>query len=115
MPERLNWTAAADQTIHDMRAAGATWATIGAALGLSRNTIIERGRRIHATGGPSVIPRPAREPEEDPNRAPLPAGHPISWGLLTAGTMLDGTRYIPLHEPRAAVPKTTEPTEGDVA
>lgn len=111
MPERLNWTASADQTIHDMRATGATWAAIGAALGLSRNTIIERGRRIHATGGPSVIPRPVREPEEDPNRAPLPAGHQVSWGLLTVGTMLDGVAYIPPHEQR----KPNKPAEGDAA
>jgi hypothetical protein len=26
-------------------------------------------------------------------RGALPAGHPLSWGLLTAGTVLDGTDY----------------------
>jgi hypothetical protein len=29
----------------------------------------------------------------DPNRDPLPAGHPVSWSLLTAGTCLQGTPY----------------------
>lgn len=92
-----------------MRAGGATWAAIGVTLGLSRNTIIERGRRIHATGGPSVIACPVRPPEEDLNRAVLPAGHPVTWGLLTAGTLLDSVPYVPLHgrtkseEPRIVV------------
>lgn len=27
------------------------------------------------------------------DRPPLPAGHPISWGMLTDGTALDGADY----------------------
>lgn len=102
MPERRDWTETADNTIRRMRAEGATWAAIGTVLGLSRNTIIERGRRIHALGGPVHIPRPPRPPEDDPNRDPLPAGHPIPWGILTAGTVLEGVAYTPL---------STEPQE----
>jgi hypothetical protein len=26
-------------------------------------------------------------------RPPLPAGHPLSWGLITQGTVLDGAEY----------------------
>ena len=29
------------------------------------------------------------------NRPPLPPGHPASWGLLTAGTLLHGAAYTP--------------------
>ncbi len=29
----------------------------------------------------------------DGNRDPLPAGHPITWALITAGTCLDGSPY----------------------
>jgi hypothetical protein len=115
MPQRLNWTEAADQTIHQMRAKGATWAAIGTILGLSRNTIIERGRRIHAAGGPSVIPRPVRVPEEDPNRSPLYAGHPVSWGLLTKGTLLEGTPYVPPHGARQAASEPMVQPNGDAA
>jgi hypothetical protein len=115
MPERLNWTKAADQTILTMRASGATWAVIGTTLGLSRNTIIERGRRIHASGGPSALPRPVRETEEDSNRQPLPAGHPVSWGLLTSGTMLEGILYVPPNEQRKAVAEPTTQQDGDAA
>ena len=115
MPERLNWTEAADQTIHQMRAAGATWAAIGTTLGLSRNTIIERGRRIQATGGPRSIPRPVRIPEEDLNRAALPAGHPVSWGLLTNGTLLEGVAYVPPNEQRKAAEPASPQPDGDAA
>ena len=56
MPERRIWTDAADETIRRMRVDGATWAAIAAVLGLSRNTIIERGRRLCAAGGGSAPP-----------------------------------------------------------
>ena len=75
------WTAAQDATILDMRASGATWAAIGEALGIPRNTVIERGRRIRAAA-------PDREPDEEPdpldykNRPALPAGHPLTWGII---------------------------------
>lgn len=29
----------------------------------------------------------------DPERPPLPAGHPTSWGAINAGTVLEGSRY----------------------
>ncbi len=96
MAERRDWTQAADDTIITMRATGATWAAIGAQLGLSRNSIIERGHRINAHGGPVRIARAPRAPWEEPNREPLPAGHPIAWSVLTDGTLLDGTLYVPL-------------------
>lgn len=96
MAERRSWTEAADNTIITMRAAGATWAAIGVQLGLSRNSIIERGRRINAHGGPVRCARPPRAPLDEPNRESLPAGHPIAWQVLTEGTLLDGTLYVPL-------------------
>jgi hypothetical protein len=95
MPERRDWTETADNTIRYMRAAGATWASIGGVLGLSRNTVIERGRRIQAPGGPVPVPRPVRRAEDEPNRPALPAGHPIAWRVLTAGTLLEGTPFVP--------------------
>jgi hypothetical protein len=84
MPEARIWTGLADETIKMMRADGQTWAAIGHTLGLSRNTVIERGRRLNAEA-----PQRAKlaiitdQVSDDPNRAPLPAGHPFTWGLLT--------------------------------
>ncbi|MGC9270166.1 AsnC family protein [Acidiphilium sp.] len=100
MAKRRDWTDAADNTIRRMRADGATWAAIGDVLGLSRNTIIERGRRIQALGGPVPPRKPVRRAEDDPNREPLAAGHPISWGILTKGTVLEGVAYVPLSAER---------------
>jgi hypothetical protein len=77
------WTEDADQTIKEMRAAGATWSSIGACLGLSRNTVIERGRRLCAVApvrlATSIL---SRNSLDDPNRDALPAGHPLTWGLI---------------------------------
>jgi hypothetical protein len=84
MPNRRTWSLAADQVIKDMRAGRETWAAIGERLGLSRNTVIERGRRIHAEK--VIQPRAVVEEitvSDGPNRLPLRAGHPLTWGLIS--------------------------------
>jgi hypothetical protein len=86
MPQAREWTQDADRVICEMRGAGETWAAIGRELGLSRNTVIERGRRLRAFAPPRPPPvlKDADEAElDDPNRQPLRAGHPLTWGLLT--------------------------------
>jgi hypothetical protein len=84
MPNARTWTEAADSLIREMRADRLTWAEIGRSLGLSRNTVIERGRRILAVAPPK-LPRLMLDKlvSDDPNRGPLPAGHALTWGLLT--------------------------------
>jgi hypothetical protein len=89
MPPRLLWTEARDLQLKRMRAEGATWNTIAAALGLSRFATIERGRRIGARKPPpDFTPTP-----EDPERETLPAGHERTWGAITDGTVLEGYPY----------------------
>jgi hypothetical protein len=89
MPIKLLWTAAQDTRIRRLRREGATWDTIAAELGLSRSTIIERGRRIGARPPPpEFIPEP-----DEPHRGPLPAGHPRTWGVMTAGSVLADEPY----------------------
>jgi len=85
MPQPRNWTEQADALIRTMRGDGQTWAAISRSLGLSRNTVIERGRRLRA-GAPARAARPPAETEvsDDPNRPPLRAGHPLTWNLLTS-------------------------------
>lgn len=89
MPRKLVWTEAQDSQIRRLRAEGATWETVAAILGMPRWTVIDRGRRI----GALRPPRQFASPSEDPSREPLPAGHPRSWGVLTEGTVLEGTAY----------------------
>lgn len=92
MPSQIIWSDARDAMLRRMRAEGCRWADIADAFGISRSAAIERGRRIGA-------PRPPREhvrPDPvttDLARPPLPAGHPRSWGLITAGTLLDGAAW----------------------
>jgi hypothetical protein len=31
---------------------------------------------------------------DDPHRAPLRAGHPVTWDAITAGTTLDGAAFV---------------------
>jgi len=89
MPARFHWTNAQDTQIRRMRAEGASWDMIAATLDVSRWSVIERGRRI----GARLPPREHVGAPEDPARDPLPPGHPRSWGVLTAGTVLENTPY----------------------
>ncbi len=85
MPQARVWTATADAIICELRRNGETWATIGYTLGLSRNTVIERGRRLRAEAPLRTLqPIVEKLVSDDPNRASLPAGHPITWGLLSS-------------------------------
>ena len=88
MPPQKHWTEANDLKLRRLRAEGATWDAIAEALDMSRWTVIERGRRLGARRPP-----PDHVAKPDLARAPLPAGHPQTWGLLTGGTQLAGTHY----------------------
>ena len=89
MPQKLHWTQGQDNQIRRLRAEGASWDAVAATLGLSRWTVIDRGRRI----GARRLPPQAAPPAEDRERVPLPAGHPRTWSILTAGTVLEGVPY----------------------
>ena len=62
------------------------------------------GRRMDGSGPGLVFSSPNYEPAElieqvspgrmrGDDRLPLPPGHPLSWGLLTQGTLLQGSAY----------------------
>jgi hypothetical protein len=90
MQARVRWTAALDDDLRAMRAVGMTWDAVAASMGLGRNTVIERGRRIGARRLRLATQRVEAEPADRPTR---PAGHPFCWGLITAGTVLAGEPY----------------------
>ena len=89
MPKKLTWTNAQDIQIKRLRMRGASWDTIATALGVTRWTVIERGRRIGARlPPPDYVP-----PPDDPARPPMAAGDDRSWGAITQGTVLEGVPY----------------------
>jgi hypothetical protein len=90
MPRKVVWSNAQDSQIRRLRVEGASWDTIATSLGFTRWTVIERGHRI----GASSPPRGCTPPPEDPARDPLPAGHARSWGVITAGTVLENAPYV---------------------
>jgi hypothetical protein len=93
MPQRLQWSESADAYLIQLRAEGATWDAIARALRLSRWAVIGRGGALRARRTPPRLAPPAPRDLLDPAREPLPAGHPTSWGLITAGTLLEGSPY----------------------
>ena len=89
MPKRIDWTEAQDMKIRRMRAEKASWDNIAVAVGVTRWTVIERGRRLGAR-----LPPPGFEPPpEDPERSSLPPGHPETWGCIIKGMSLEGMPY----------------------
>ena len=89
MPKKIDWTAAQDLKIKRMRAESASWDNIAVAVGVTRWTVIERGRRLGAR-----LPPPDLEPRTgDPDRPALPPGHPETWGIINKGMSLEGMPY----------------------
>src|ERR1700742_4968326 len=89
VPKKIKWTEVQDLKIKRMRAEDASWDSIALAVGVTRWTVIERGRRLGAR-----LPPPDFEPRsEDPDRAPLPPGHFETWGIINKGSSLEGMPY----------------------
>lgn len=82
------WTAERDETLMRLRWGGLTWDAIAAEMGLGRNSVLERGRRLGARR--QKLPVPV---VEDKDRPPRPPGHPATWGAITVGTVLEGAAY----------------------
>jgi hypothetical protein len=89
MLKRIQWTDEMDEQIRRLRWEWMTWDSIGTQLSLSRNTVLERGRKIGASKSPPVAVVKA----EAVDRPCLQPGHPETWGLITRGTVLDGAPY----------------------
>ncbi len=89
MPKRIEWTEVQDMKIKRMRAERISWDIIALAVGVTRWTVIERGRRL----GARLPPADFEPPPEDPERPPLPSGHPASWGAIIKGTLSEGMAY----------------------
>ncbi len=86
----MSWTPALDNRLMALRQAGVTWPALAQAMGLGRNAVIERGRRLGARNLRRQLPVVVIEALDRP---PRPPGHPDSWGLITAGTVLEGCAY----------------------
>jgi hypothetical protein len=89
VPKRIEWTEVQDSKIKRMRAERASWDSIALAVGVTRWTVIERGRRL----GARLPPPDFQPPSEDPERPTLPPGHQETWGIITKGMSLEGMPY----------------------
>jgi hypothetical protein len=89
VPRRIEWTEVQDTKIKRMRAECASWDTIAIAIGVTRWTVIERGRRLGARlPPPDFVP-----PADDPERPALPPGHRETWDAINRGLSLEGMPY----------------------
>ena len=76
-----------------MRAADATWDAVAEALHVGRTIAREHGLAIGAPKRPDSIAAFVPVAPELDDRRPMTAGHPVSWGAITAGTLLEGARF----------------------
>jgi len=104
MPAPHIWTEAENEMIRARATTLESWETIGAWVGVTKQCVILQAHRL---GVPTASLRwiaarretsPTAEiitAPDDPDREPLPAGHPETWGIIVAGTCLAGTEYAP--------------------
>lgn len=96
MRHKYFWTHGQDTQIRRRCTEGATWKTIARELALPIALVVARAHRIDAPlPPPDFVP-----PPDDPDREPLPAGHPATWDAITAGTVLEGEVYPLPYFPR---------------
>ncbi len=88
MRAQIAWSSSLDDRLRDLRWRGLTWDAIAREMQMGRNTVLERGRRLGARRQAVVRAR-----QEDADRPARPPGHPLTWGLITAGTLLEGCPY----------------------
>jgi len=100
----IHWTEEMDQQMVALRSAGHSWDTVSAVLGVSRNACISHAKKInqHPTNlDAALVAAPEAAAEklvlvENACRdwdGSMPSGHPISWGVITANTWLEGKPY----------------------
>jgi hypothetical protein len=89
MPGKRVWTEGQDAQIRRLRTEGASWDVIALLLGLTRSIIIERARHLNVVRPPAN----AAPSMDESDRAPLPAGHPDSWGAINRGTLLENMPF----------------------
>ena len=102
LKNRKVWTKEEDDLILQMRnKEHKSWDVIAAAIGVWRQTAKDRGYVIGALA--SISRSRPTELKVDRNLGrfgdggfwdSLPAGHPVSWGAITEGTLLEGTPYV---------------------
>jgi hypothetical protein len=90
MPVKATWPKADDEAIIAGCKAGDTWAVIAQRLNINRNRVIERARKLGVFDRAALIETIPKlnttfAISETKNRAPLEAGHPVTWGLISNG------------------------------
>ncbi len=78
VPRKNTWTPEIEQELRRLAALGCSCRDIGRHLGIKGTTVAERCQSL----GIEIMPR-----------FPLPAGDARTWGVLTAGTLLDGEPF----------------------
>lgn len=84
MSRAIEWTKEMDATLCEMRADGCTCLEIAAALDVSKNAVINRMDRLGLVTGVRFRVQHAVPRMEDRDEAPLPPGHPLTWGAISA-------------------------------
>jgi hypothetical protein len=91
------WTAAELDLIATMRADKQTWDAIAGRIGTTRTTLtnkaVKMGLWTRGSTTGATIPKPLREDDPERYRAPYPAGHAETWGVIVRGSVLEGQPY----------------------
>jgi hypothetical protein len=90
------WTPARDARVRELYQAGHTWQEIAETFHTTRAAAVARGHRLGLVSREGLPVTAAAKPAPKPftrGMQPLPAGHAETWGLLVAGTLLDGVQW----------------------
>lgn len=93
------WTPIADARFQQLFANGQSIRGLARLFGIGRQAAQQRAIKLglvcsEIPKAPESVSRAKTSPDpNDPGREALPAGHPLSWGLIVMGTCLEGMPY----------------------
>jgi hypothetical protein len=86
MSRKIVWTDGQDMQIRRLRTEGASCDVIALLLGVTRAAVAERARQLGVDQKPVID-------LDQPDRAPLPAGHRETWDSINRGTALENAPF----------------------
>lgn len=83
MSRAIDWTPEMDGLLREMRQEGCPCGEIAVALDVSKNAVINRCDRLNLVTGVRFRRLHSIARLEDRDEAPLPPGHPVTWGAIS--------------------------------
>jgi len=93
MTYKIVWSDQMLEKIFNLVPTGMSWDDIADVVGVSRHAVSDKAAEFSELLAKRAKAKNSEIQVQHRPAEPLPPGHPITWGLITAGTSLEGAAY----------------------